>query len=272
MKDIQSEKDSRGIELNCVGIKGLCYPIRVLDSEHNLRHTSGIFTMTTRCPAHQRGVHMSRFVEAINMINMDTHLCVKNLALVTSSLTGQENVRVSVEYDYFVPLKAPVTEYPSLIHVQVCEEAVMDNDGIYLARHVKVPVTTLCPCSKEISEYGAHNQRTMVKLSIVPGLDFEGPSIDDMLKWTLMSGSAPVYPLLKRVDEKHVTEQAYNNPKFVEDVVRDLAVFLQEREEIYSFGVECTSLESIHDHQAFASYAWSRGDDEETEDEDLSEV
>lgn len=265
MKDVQSEKDSRGLTLNAVGISGLAWPVTVKSLEGTNQHTAAVFQLATRCPAEQKGIHMSRLVEALDLVTATSALDMCALALVICSMSGEDWVNIRAEFDYFSKVFAPASGRPSPLHVRVAEEVALDETGLSRSIEVIVPITTLCPCSKEISDYGAHNQRSSVQITVVPSNEDACPHFEQLIEMAKKSGSAQVYPLVKRCDEREITMQAFDNPKFVEDVVRDLALRLLQREDLYSFHVKCTSIESIHAHQAFAEYSWTRGDGAEEE-------
>lgn len=261
MKDVHATKDQRGIPLPSVGIQGLTYPIRVKDKLGDIRHTTGKFTLSVGCPANQRGIHMSRLVGGVNTTLTHSALDMFDLSRAVNKMCETQQSNVSVEFPYFTPVTTPVTNSVSLLHVKVVEEVTSDAfHGEEYTLVVSVPVMTLCPCSKEISDYGAHNQRSYVNLQVSYVDHFDKPHFEDIITWALEAGSAPIYPLLKRPDERHVTMQAHDNPKFVEDVVRDLALKVQGDARIHSFNIKVISDESIHNHQAFAEFDYLRGD------------
>lgn len=258
MKDVQNRKDSRGIDIQKVGIKGLELPLTVQrkNAEDITIYSSA--TVGVSLPAHYKGTHMSRFVEVLNewrgkkLLGIDIKGCLESVIEKLNAKSGY----LKFDFKYFVDKTSPVTKISAPMCYDCAFEGVIDNYGeedeeyrFYLV--VKVPVTTLCPCSKEISEYGAHNQRALVSVKITYPED-EHIWLEDLISEVEDCASSPLYPLLKREDEKFVTEHAYNNPKFVEDVLRDVVLKLRENDIVDSFEVECESLESIHNHSAWA--------------------
>lgn len=248
MKDIQSEKDARRIPLKHVGIKNLRWPIELKDRTKGSQHTVAKVTLAVDLPHDTRGTHMSRFVECLTALGP---LGLNELENVLDSLKlhlSAEKAFLQLEFPYFISKKAPVSG----------KAAHMDIDCVYTAEKgsefslkicAVVPITTLCPCSKEISAYGAHNQRAFARLSIEAR---EMVWLEELAQIADEAASAPVYGLLKRPDEKFVTEQAYDNPRFVEDAVREIALRLEADERITWYRAEVESMESIHNHNAFA--------------------
>ena len=258
MKDVQNQKDSRGVEIQKVGVKGLELPLCIQRKD---AHDITIYSKATvgvTLPAHYKGTHMSRFIEILNEYRLKKTLGVDVkgcLELIVDRLNAKCGY-LKLDFKYFIEKKSPVTGISAPMCYNCFFEGILDNYNeedeeykFYLG--VKVPVATLCPCSKEISEYGAHNQRTIVSVKVTYPED-EHIWIEDLVKSIEKCSSSELYPLLKREDEKFVTEQAYDNPKFVEDVLRDVVLTLRENDVIDSFEVECESLESIHNHSAWA--------------------
>ncbi|WP_312266284.1 GTP cyclohydrolase FolE2 [Neisseria sp.] len=251
--DVQSSKDLRNMPINQVGIKDLRFPIR-LKTAAGIQHTVARLTMTVRLPADQKGTHMSRFVALMetqhSALDFDE---LNNLTQKMLELLDSDAGRICISFPYFRQKSAPVSGIQSLLDydVTLCGEV---SDGEY-RHHLKVlvPVTSLCPCSKEISDYGAHNQRSHVTVSLVC---HQNVALDDVIDLVEEQASCQLYGLLKRPDEKYVTERAYENPKFVEDMVRDVAVALRHNEYIDSFVVESENFESIHNHSAYAYIAY----------------
>ena len=259
MKDVQNQVDSRGVEIQKVGIKGFELPIIIQrkDAENKVIYASA--TCGVSLPAHYKGTHMSRFVEVLNnwreLKNLDLKSCVESIVKRLDARSGY----LKFDFKYFIDKTSPVTQISAPMCYDCAFEAYLDNYNeedeeyrFYLG--VKVPVTTLCPCSKEISSYGAHNQRAIVSVKVTYPED-EHIWIEDLVKKIEKTASSELYPLLKREDEKFVTERAYDNPKFVEDVLRDVVLLLRNDDIIDSFEVECESLESIHNHSAWAYQA-----------------
>jgi GTP cyclohydrolase I len=255
--------DARGIALDQVGVMDLRYPIVVLDREHERQHTIARLTMSVNLPHDFKGTHMSRFVEALNEHRGE--ITMRTLPALLDELKQRlnaESARVQVRFPYFVEKAAPQTGAKALMDYECCfigETNGMNEDFVL---RVEVPVTSLCPCSKEISEYGAHNQRGILSIDVRSATGKDGAPriiwIEELIAVAENSASAPVYPLLKRPDERHVTMQAYDNPVFVEDMVRNVAVQLRDDERIAWFRVHALNHESIHNHGAFASVEWSR--------------
>lgn len=250
LPDIQNLEPPIQIPIEKVGIKNLRYPIRVLDRAKGFQATVGEFNLYVDLPSHFKGTHMSRFIEVLNEFKEEIH--VKNIEEILRKLKRRLNARsahLEVYFPYFIEKKAPVTGIPSLMEYQAFMIASLSKRKRDLILGVKVPVMTLCPCSKSISEYGAHNQRGLVTVAV---RSKKFIWLEELIEIAEESASSPVYPLLKRPDEKYVTERAYENPKFVEDVVRGVAHKLLQRKEIYWFSVEAENMESIHGHNAYA--------------------
>lgn len=259
MKDVQNQVDSRGVEIQKVGIKGFELPIVIQrkDAENKVIYASATCGVTL--PAHYKGTHMSRFVEVLNEWRGEKTLDIKDSVLRIVQKLDAKSGYVKFEFKYFIDKKSPVTGISAPMCYDCMFEGILENyneeDEEYrFFLGVKVPVTTLCPCSKEISSYGAHNQRAIVSVKVTYPED-EHIWIEDLVASVEKCASSELYPLLKREDEKHVTEQAYDNPKFVEDVLRDVVIMFRNNDIIDSFEVECESLESIHNHSAWAFQA-----------------
>lgn len=249
MKDIQSQKDSRNIYLHQVGIRGLKYPVLIRDHEGEMVPVTGEVDLFVDLEGEQKGTHMSRFVEVLNRYHrMDLHDIRHLLEDIREELEA-ENSFCKVDFDYYIWKKSPVTGGGSYLAVEVEYEGALRGDDLEFEMTVRTPVTTLCPCSKEISDYSAHNQRAIVSITL---RTTHYILIEDVSRIAEESASCPVYSLLKRPDEKFVTELAYDNPKFVEDVARDVKMRIDEMEGIRSYVVEVESLESIHNHSAYA--------------------
>lgn len=248
MKDIQSLKDSRNIPLKNVGVKSLKWPITVMDKGEGIQHTVGEFMLSVDLPHDVRGTHMSRFVESLGRLEA---LSPKNIEKMLEELRENlkaETARCKISFDYFIKKPSPVTGIIAPYDIKCSFEGEKSNDFRFIME-VSVPVSTLCPCSKEISDFGAHNQRALITIRVeMDRLVW----IEDIVKIAEESASTPVFSLLKRKDEKWVTEQAYLNPRFVEDVTREAAVRLEELEGVIWYSVSAESIESIHNHNAFA--------------------
>ncbi len=250
MKDVQSEFDERNISLNEVGIKNLVYPVEIKDAEGNWIPVRAEISASVGLGPNQKGTHMSRFVEVIQENNRRIDLKhVRSILENMREKLGAENSFLSIQFDYFVKKKSPVTEKPSLMNIKARICAALTGDELNFEMTVKVPVTTLCPCSKEISDYSAHNQRAIVSITAntLKYIPFEW-----FVQEAEESASSPLYTLLKRPDEKYVTEFAYDHPRFVEDVCREVKQRVDENHDIRSYIIEVESYESIHNHSAYA--------------------
>jgi GTP cyclohydrolase I len=250
LQDTQSQRDRRGIAIDRVGVRGLRYPIQVRDKARKLQHTIATVTLTVDLPHHFKGTHMSRFVEVLNEFGPVLH--VDNIRTVLGDLAlrlDSAAAHVTFEFPFFLQKKAPVTGAVGLMDYVVRFEATLVRKRTDFVVTVIVPVTTLCPCSKAIAERGAHNQRGQVTY----GLRSKRPIwIEDMISLVEASASCELYSLLKRPDEKAVTERAYDRPVFVEDLVRNVAARSNRDRNITWYRVEAENFESIHNHNAYA--------------------
>jgi GTP cyclohydrolase I len=248
--DIQNSVDTRCIAINKVGIKDIRHPIRVSGRNGGEQHTIASFNMYVNLPHHFKGTHMSRFVEILNAHRRAITLqSFKEMLLETTDRLEAETSYIEMTFSYFVDKCAPISGVQSLIDYQVAFIGEIRQGKPMLNIKVVVPVTSLCPCSKQISKYGAHNQRSHVSLNVRVR---DAVWIEDMIELVEAQASCELYGLLKRPDEKYVTEKAYENPKFVEDVVRDIASQLDRDERIGAYTVESENFESIHNHSAYA--------------------
>jgi len=256
LKDTQRERDTRRLPIDRVGIKDLRYPIRVRDKGDSLQSTIATVQLTVDLPHHFKGTHMSRFIEVLSKHEGEvTSRTLPDILHDLRERLNAEEAHIEVAFTYFVTKKAPVSGAEAKVGCDCILIGKSNSGADDLTLRVTVPVTTLCPCSKEISDYGAHNQRGNVTIEVRPkrkGSGCELILIEDLVDIAEKSGSAPVYALLKRTDERHVTMQAYDNPVFVEDVVRNAAALLRADARIDSFTVRAVNQESIHDHNAFA--------------------
>lgn len=249
MRDVQKSPDTRNIAINKVGVKDIRYPIVVMDRSNREQHTVARVNMYVDLPHHFKGTHMSRFIEILNKYRGE--ITFRNMgALLEDMQKRLEASRAHIELDfpYFIEKSAPVSKATGLLEYQ-CQLVGNLEDKIDFVLGVRVPVTSLCPCSKEISERGAHNQRSTIFVQI---RSEKFIWIEELIEMLEECGSSPVYSLLKREDEKAVTEEAYDNPMFVEDMVRAVTEKLQSIPEIVWFRVECENHESIHNHSAYA--------------------
>lgn len=251
LTDTQNERDTRNLDIDRVGVKDLKYPIRIRDKEHSEQSTVATVSMAVDLPREYKGTHMSRFVEVLNSHGpiLDVHSIP---AIPTEMLDRLDAQRAHVElrFPFFLEKPAPVTGKVGMMDYEVIFDIDGTRDTNEFTVTVLVPVTTLCPCSKAISARGAHNQRGVVTYAV----RFSGEPIwiEDLVKLVERCASSELYSLLKRPDEKHVTEEAYDNPVFVEDLVRNVAAASEEQEGIAWYRVEAENFESIHNHNAYA--------------------
>lgn len=249
MRDLQREPDTRNIPINKVGVKDIRYPIVVLDKSKVEQHTVARINMYVDLPDHFKGTHMSRFIEILNQYRGE--ITIRNLGTILQEMKERLEAscaHMEMEFPYFIEKEAPVSRARGLMEYRCRLTGTLAEEKDFVLA-VTVPVTSLCPCSKEISERGAHNQRSAITVQIRAKKFIW---IEDLIAWVESCGSAPVYSLLKREDEKAVTEQAYDHPMFVEDMVRAVTERLAAVEEIHWFRVECENFESIHNHSAYA--------------------
>jgi GTP cyclohydrolase I len=248
--DVQSSADTRRIAIDRVGIKDIRHPVRVKDRSEGEQHTIANFNMYVYLPHNFKGTHMSRFVEILNRhereITVDSF---KGMLIEMAERLESEAGHIEMSFPFFVNKRAPVSGVQSLMDYQVSLIGEIKYGEPAMFIKVVVPVTSLCPCSKEISDRGAHNQRSHVTVSVRTR---EFVWIEEIIDLVEREASCQLYGLLKRPDEKFVTEHAYDNPKFVEDMVRDVASRLNEDERIGAYVVESENFESIHNHSAYA--------------------
>lgn len=250
MVDVQNRKDERRIPIQKVGVKGLRYPITVLDRAHSLQHTTATVNLYADLPHDFKGTHMSRFIEVFNEHRKDLSMprFLSMLEEVRQSLDA-ETAYSDVHFPYFIEKTAPVSGQKSIMSYDCSYRGMVSSTEREFWVTVAVPVQTVCPCSKEISDRGAHNQRGIVTASVQLGPFFW---IEDLVAMVEASASTDLYSLLKRDDERYVTEKAYDNPRFVEDVVREVYRRLLEKGHFPRFTVEAENFESIHNHSAYA--------------------
>lgn len=250
MEDVQSREDTRRITIDKVGIKGIRHPVRVRDRSGGEQHTVANFNMYVGLPHRFKGTHMSRFVEVLN--DHEYEITVESFRRMLREMTDQLEARsghIEMSFPYFIEKAAPVSGVRSLMDYEVTLTGRLDDGAPCMQVRVVVPVTSLCPCSKQISDYGAHNQRSHVSVSVLTN---EFIWIEELIDLVEGEGSCELYGLLKRPDEKYVTERAYDNPKFVEDMVRDVAALLNVDDRVLAYTVESENFESIHNHSAYA--------------------
>ena len=251
MRDVQNERDFRNIPINQVGVKNLRYPIAVRDRRDGYQHTVATISMYVDLPHEYKGTHMSRFVEMLHVLKPEVSL--KKFEVILENMKkylDAASAHLEMTFPYFIEKKAPISMATGLMDYACRIAGSSDAAGkVDLQSEVVVPITSVCPCSKEISDFGAHNQRGEVRLC----LRFKKFIwLEDMIELVESAASSDVYSVLKRVDEKCVTERAYQNPKFVEDIVRDIAQRLFSDPNITWFSVSAENFESIHNHSAYA--------------------
>lgn len=251
MIDVQNLSDHRNINIDKVGVKDIRYPLTVMDKNNGVQHTVASVNMYVNVPREFKGTHMSRFIEILNAFH--GHLDIREFSTVLEALQEHlqaESAHMEITFPYFIRKLSPVTESAGLMEYRCRVAGSLDRKkGYDLVLEVNVPITTVCPCSKEISEHGAHNQRGMVRLAV----RFKRFIwIEDLIHLVEEAASCDVFSVLKRPDEKYVTECAYENPKFVEDVVRDIAFGLKTDQNVRWFLVDVENFESIHNHSAYA--------------------
>ncbi len=264
--DMQAQQDDRGIALERVGVRGLRSPIVVLDKEAGEQSTVAELSLSVDLPPSAKGTHMSRFVEVL-----DEHrgeFTMRTLPALCADLRqrlGADHAQVTARFPYFIERVAPASGAKSLMDITCEFQGEVQGDHSTFTLTVEVPVTSLCPCSKAVSDYGAHNQRGILTISVRGDAANNGAGstenlvwIEDLIAVAESSASAPVYPLLKRDDERFVTMQAYDNPVFAEDMVRNVIAQLQQDERVHWVHVLADNHESIHNHSAFAETTWTR--------------
>lgn len=250
MPDVQSSADTRRMPINKVGIKDILHPVRVRDRSGGDQHTVARFSMYVNLPHNFKGTHMSRFVDILN--SHEREITVETFKLMLSEVADRlqaESGHIEMKFPYFISKAAPVSGVSSLLDYEVSFIGSIKKGTVSMSIQVLVPVTTLCPCSKGISEYGAHNQRSHVTVNARIS-DFVW--VEELIDMVEAEASCELYGLLKRQDEKFVTEKAYDNPKFVEDLVRDVALRLNQDDRIRAYSVASENFESIHNHSAYA--------------------
>ena len=250
MEDVQSSLDNRQIPINRVGIKDISHPIIIRNRDGSESSSIATFSMSVNLPHDQKGTHMSRFVQLLN--EKETVISAKNFHRLLNGMVQQleaENGYIEMQFPYFVQKTAPVSGVKSLMDYQVNLVGQIEHGHLDSTMEVTVPVKSLCPCSNQISEYGAHNQRSHITVGVNCSSKIW---LNELIKLIESQASAELFAILKRPDEKYITEQAYNNPKFVEDVVRDVANELDLNDKIARYYVHAENFESIHNHSAFA--------------------
>ena len=262
LEDVQNRRDHREVAIDYVGVSDLDYPIVVLDRAEQRQQTIANLTLSVGLPHHTKGTHMSRFIEVLEEHRGE--VTVRTIPTILREMKERleaDSARIEVSFPYFLERQAPISGVKALMDYQCSFDAEVNGAAEEFVLGVKVPVTTLCPCSKKISDYGAHNQRGYITIEVKSVSSDADPGIiwiEELIEVAEKSASAPVYALLKRDDERHVTMQAYDNPVFVEDMVRNVFVQLQKDLRVTWFRVRAENHESIHNHNAFAQVSWCR--------------
>ncbi len=261
MRDVASEGDERGVTIRQVGVRDIHLPVMIREKGGGHARVVGRFEAFVELPHHERGTHMSRFVEILSRWSKRA-VAMPEMREMLAEVRGRfdaEAAQIDLHFRYFLPKYAPATGLPCQLDYDCCFRAIDDGNGFDFLVGAEVPVITVCPCSREISQFGAHNQRALITVK----LRTENERIiwlEDLIPLIEKQGSEQVYPMLKRADEKMVTERSYQNPKFVEDVVRDSVLALRELPDVTWFSVSCESFESIHNHTARAQTEWPAAD------------
>jgi GTP cyclohydrolase I len=249
VEDVQGHADTRRIPINRVGIKDIAHPVKVKDRSEGEQHTIATFNMYVNLPHNFKGTHMSRFVE---ILHGEREISVESFRAMLEKMTHRLEAdagHIEMSFPFFVMKKAPVSGVESLMDYKATLIGEQKSGKTETWVRVVVPVTSLCPCSKKISEYGAHNQRSHVTIKAKLRKHLWMEELIDIAE---EEASCELYGILKRPDEKYVTERAYDNPKFVEDLVRDVAKRLNDEERVSAYVVEAENFESIHNHSAYA--------------------
>ena len=257
MQDVQNRQDKRGIAIQKVGIKEAHLPFLIKTKEGGYQQVLARVRFTVALPSQYKGTHMSRFLEILMPWSKKPLAETEMEAMLSEALERLEahSAEVELSFKYFVDKVAPVSRRTSVLDLD-CSFTGRKEQGkpMEFQLGVEVPFTSLCPCSKEISSYGAHNQRSVARIQLRFKDGYDCIFIEDLAELVERQGSSPIYPLLKREDEMFVTEAAYENPKFVEDILRDTVLVLRDIEGLGWFSVECENYESIHNHSAYAAH------------------
>jgi GTP cyclohydrolase IB len=249
VEDVQNRADTRQIPINRVGVKDINHPVRLKDRSTGDQHTVANFNMYVNLPHNFKGTHMSRFVE---ILHREREISVESFGAMLAEMTDRleaEAGHIEMSFPFFVMKKAPVSGVESFMDYKASLIGEIKNGKTEMWVKVVVPVTSLCPCSKKISDYGAHNQRSHVTIKAKLR---EHMWIEELIQIAESEASCELWGILKRPDEKYVTERAYDNPKFVEDMVRDVAVRMNNEPRVAAYVVESENFESIHNHSAYA--------------------
>lgn len=251
MPDVQGNADDRKVAIDRVGVKEVVYPMRLATRDGSEQTAVANINMYVALPQEKKGTHMSRFLEVLN-----EHQCspfrpedIPTITLAIKERLNASEAHFEASFTYFIEKPAPVTGQTGLMNYEVRFECTANEKEEDFVMSVAAPATSLCPCSKEISEYGAHNQRCRIEAAVrTEGFMW----IEDLVEQLESAASHPVYAVLKRPDEKYVTEKAYENPKFVEDIIRDLAITLNQDDRVVQYAISSENFESIHSHNAYA--------------------
>lgn len=261
LEDVARSADTRGIRIQRVGVKGLHLPLRIKRKENGYQEVIGNTDVAVELPHRYRGTHMSRMIEVLFRWR-DQPLDGSDLRRILDEIRERldaESAHINVRFKYFLEKRAPVSQSPSVLDYDCEFTGSLSAYGFRFVLGVEVPVTALCPCSKQVSAHGAHSQRAVIRVRV----RYDRPArawIEDLVGGLEKLGSSEIYPMLKREDEKDVTETAYHNPKFVEDILRDVILFLRKDGNVSWYEVECETYESIHNHSAYA-YQQESADD-----------
>lgn len=256
MKDVQNLTDERGIAIQKVGVSEVHLPFLIKTKSGSFQSVLANIKLTVDLPEEYKGTHMSRFIEVLSDWSQKP-VSYREMESILNDLAGRLNAQraaIDIVFKYFIDKTAPVSGMKSLLDYDCLFSGSLERgQQLDFTLGLTVPFTSLCPCSKEISRYGAHNQRGLMRVKVkhLPGSFIW---IEDLAELLENQASAPVYSLLKREDEKYLTEKAYENPKFVEDILRDMVLALRSLEEVTWFEVECENYESIHNHSAYAAH------------------
>lgn len=257
MKDVQNSADERGIAIQQVGVKEVHLPFRIRTKRGDYQQVFANIRFTVSLPQEFKGTHMSRFLEILMPWSEKPMAEAEMEVMLQEALEhlNAESARLHMDFTYFIGKEAPVSKRYSVLDLDCFFEGSMrKGEPMEFMLGVEVPFTSLCPCSKEISSYGAHNQRSVCRVRLRYRQGCECIYIEDLAELVERQASCPLYPLLKREDERYVTEHAYEHPKFVEDILRDIVLELRRLEGLAWFSLECENFESIHHHNAYASH------------------
>ena len=254
MEDVQGKVDHRGIAIQRVGVSQIRLPVRIETKSGGFQSVLATIRMTVDLPQEYKGTHMSRFLEVMHPWSdkVLSSRAVGEILVEMRERLQAETAHFEMDFEYFITKIAPISKKQGLLGIHCRFEGTLGNEKEDFVLQVDVPVTSLCPCSKEISTYGAHNQRSEIRVRVRYDHQDRYLWIEDLVELLEAQASCSVYPVLKRADEKFVTEKAYENPKFVEDMVRDVVLALRAQPGISWFQVECENFESIHSHNAYA--------------------